>query len=352
MFGSEKTMGRGRYTLRGFTLLMLMLLAAMISACGNNNGANTAANAAASNSAGLASSAPSAEPTAAAPQTITIKHAYAETEVPIKPKRVAVYGLEDVMLSLEAPMVYANSFKGYYLDDQLQKLGIPLSNNTNFQPNLEAILKSQPDLIIVQQYSVDANSYAELSKIAPTITFAPDDWKKALAEIGQVLGMEDKAQQVLQAHEGKIKQAKETIINAVGADKTVVFMRPSEKDLQVFFPSFNLVYNDLGLNPDASIAMFQKKTSDDWGITTSLEELPSITADYVFAIYGGSLETEEEYNKQEGVALGIEKLSLWQQMPAVKQSHVFKVSARHWMSSGPIAESREVDDVVAAVTGK
>jgi iron complex transport system substrate-binding protein len=331
-------------------LLFLLLLAAVISACGNNG--NSAANgaAAANQPEQTSNTEPSVQP--AEPQTLTIKHGYGETEVPLHPERVAVFGLEDVMLSLDAPMVYAFNFDGYYLGEQLNKLGITTSKTADFAPNLEEVLASQPDLIVVQQYSIDETSYEALSKIAPTIAFAPGDWKTSLVEIGKALGLEDKASAVLQAHEDMIKQAKTDIVNAVGPDKTMVYMRPSEKDLQVFFPSFSQLYSILGLNPDASITEFQKKTSDDWGINTSLEELPSITADYIFAIYGGSLDSADDYNKLEAASLGIEQLEVWKSMPAAKQNHVFHVSARHWMSSGPIAESKQIADVVAAVTGK
>ncbi|MFF2090640.1 ABC transporter substrate-binding protein [Paenibacillus sp. NPDC058174] len=285
-------------------------------------------------------------------QTQLIKHAFGETEIPLHPKRVAVFGLEDIMLSLEAPMVYAYGFKGYYLEEQLKQQNVKLSNDTNYEPSNEEILASQPDLIIVQQYAIDQSKYEALSKIAPTIAFAPSDWRSSIVEIGKALGKEDKAQEVIKAHDEKIEQAKKAVTAAVGADKTVVYMRPSEKELQVFFPSFSFVYTAFGLNPDISIAEFQKETSDDWGINTSLEKLPSIKADYIFAIYGGSIDTEETVQKELDASTAIEQLQVWKVMPAVKENHVFKVSPRHWMSSGPIAESRQIEDVVAAVTGK
>lgn len=338
---------------RGIALLLIVILViTMLSACGgkekpeeNPGAAKTEAN---TQAAVQSESSKENEKG----NTIKIKHGFGETEVPVHPQRVAVFGLEDIMLSLEAPMVYAYDFKGYYLDDQLQKLNISLSGSADFKPNPEAILEADPDLIIVQQYSTDEKGYAELSKIAPTIAFAPDDWKSSIVEIGKALGLEDKAQAVIQAYEEKLKQAQDTIIQAVGSDKTVAFVRPSDKNLQVFFPSFNLVYTDFGLKPDSSIAELQKKSEDDWGVNLSLEELPLITADYVFAIYGGSIDTEDAHQEAIGTAKQIEQLQIWKSLPAVKKNQVFKVSSRHWMSSGPIAESMEADDVVNAVTGK
>lgn len=333
-------------------LVIILLLTLIVSACGNNNTDTSASSNATDTEKSTQTNSSQTKTRAEEQQTQTVKHGYGVTEVPLHPQRIAVIGLEDVALSLEAPIVYAYDFDGYYLDDELKKLGIPLSNSADTKPNLEAILEAQPDLILLQQYFTDQNGYDELSKIAPTIAYTPDDWKYTIQEVGKILNREDKAQTVIQAYDNKIKEAKETIVQTVGTDKTVVYMRPSDKDLQVFFPSFNLVYNELGLNPDASIAEFQKESSDDWGINTSLEKLPSITADYVFAIYGGSISTAEDFAMEASASTEVEKMEVWRRMPAVKQNHVFKVSARHWMSSGPIAEGKEIDDVVKAVTGK
>ncbi|ACT03743.1 ABC transporter substrate-binding protein [Paenibacillus sp. JDR-2] len=332
---------------RGSVLLLLVLLLAIAaSACGNNG--NSANNTEASPGASANSQASPEEK-----QTQVIKHGYGETEIPLHPKRIAVIGLEDVMLSLGAPLVYAYGFDGYYLYDQLKEQNIQLSNSSDLTPNLEAILETQPDLIVLQQYFTDEKGYQELSKIAPTIAFKPDDWKTSITEIGKALGLEDKAQEVIKASEDKIASAKGEIVSAVGEDKSVLYIRPSDKDLQVFFPSFMpLLYEKLGLKPDVSVADFQKEAEDDWGVNTSLEKLPSIKADYVFAIYGGSISSQEDYEKEVAAQSEVEKLQVWKAMPAVQQNHVFKVSARTWMSSGPIAEGHIIDDTVAAVTGK
>jgi len=333
-------------------LLITLLLAAMISACGNNM--NTGENVSAGNATELAQTdSPQSTTQAEEELPLMIKHAFGETKVPSNPKRIAVIGLEDITLSLGAPLVYAYGFDGYYLEDQLNELKIPLSGSSDTNQNLEQILESKPDLILLQQYFTDQAGYDDLSKIAPTLPFTPDDWKKNISEIGKILGMEEKSQAVIQTYDDKIKNAKSTIASAVGTDNKVVFIRPSLKDLQVFFPSFNqLVYEQLGLTPAMSVEAFQKESADDWGMNTSLEKLASITADYIFAIYGGSIDTAEDFAKENANSAEVEKLSVWKAMPAVKQNHVFKVSARHWMSSGPIAEGRVIDDVVAAVTNK
>ncbi len=298
------------------------------------------------------SSSPEASASSEEAQTQTIKHYYGETEVPLHPQRVAVIGHEDIALSLNAPLVYAYGFDGYYLYDRLKALNIPLSESSDLNLNFEAILAAKPDLIILQGYFTDEQGYEKLNKIAPTIAFKPDDWKGNIVVIGQVLGLESKAKEVVAAYEDELKQAQEAIAATAGSKNTVAFLRPSDKEIQVFFPSFApLIYDEVGLIPDASIDEFKKKADGDWGINASLEELPKITADYVFAIYGGSISPAEEYEKENAAAIEVEKLQVWKAMPAVKNDRVFKVSARTWMSSGPIANSSVIDDIKAAVVG-
>ncbi|TBL70402.1 ABC transporter substrate-binding protein [Paenibacillus thalictri] len=347
--GVERSARQAANKIIGRTLLLFILFFTVIiaAACGNNAGSNTAG--ADSSTANQATASPSAGKTSES-QTQTVKHVLGTTEVPAHPKRVAVHGLEDIMLALKAPMVYAYSVDGHYLSAQLKELKVPTFNT--WEPNLEAILSQQPDLILINKNAVDPKSYAELSKIAPTVALDAGEWRTSIVTIGSILGLADQAQAVIKAHDEKIGQAKAAIAGAVGADKTVAYIRPSDKELQLFFPSFNLVYRDLGLKPDASVIDYQKQTADDWGMNLSLEKLPTITADYVFAIYGYSLETEAEFQQHVAASKEIEKLQVWKAMPAVQQNHLFKVSARHWISAGPIAESREIDDVVAAITGK
>lgn len=174
-------------------------------------------------------------------------------------------------------------------------------------------------------------------------------------EIGKALDRDDKAKAVIQAYDDKLKQARETIVQAVGADKTVALVRPSEKEAQLFFPDFaygSVLYNDLGLAPASSVVDLQKTTKDTWGISLSLEKLPELTADYLFITAGGSLSLVDDFQKAMDTITEVENLQVWKAIPAVKQNHVYKLSARYWMLSGPIADSMKIDDVTAAVRGK
>ncbi|MFE4710017.1 ABC transporter substrate-binding protein [Paenibacillus sp. NPDC056722] len=286
-------------------------------------------------------------------QTKTIKHDFGESVIPAHPKRIVSIGMEDMLLSLDVPMVQAFSTDGYYLDKQLKDKGIAI--NSSFDINLEAVTAADPDLIIMNKYMTDEQGYEQLSKIAPTIAFIRDDWQTGILEIGKALDKEDEAKNVLKAYQDKVQQAQATIKQAVGENKTVAFIRPTTKDVELDFPEYvwtSVLYNELGLKPDPEVLKIASTTTDTWGGTMlSLEMLPKLSADYLFMDYGASMSSEDEFQQSVRQAAEVEKLSIWKSIPAVQKGNVHQVSARHWALNGPIADSLKVDDVVNALTG-
>jgi len=284
-------------------------------------------------------------------QTKAVKHMMGESEIPVNPQRIAVSGLEDIMLALDAPMVLAQSLKGQYLYDVLQEKKIP-SVYTPGSLNYESILDSKPDLIVANLLASDKESYEKLSKIAPTIVYDRSDWKSSIVSIGKAINREDKAASVIQAYDEKLSKAKAAIIAKIGADRTLAFIRPSNKDVQLFFPAFSyssIAYKDLGLTLDPFLAKLREKEEEgSWGIEASLETLPDLSADYLFVTAGGSFDSEDEAKVALEELTEVENLKIWEKIPAVTQGHVYKMSARHWMLNGPIADNMKIDDVLTA----
>jgi len=339
-------------------MAILLIMALALTACGSDAGGKKEdaepANGQAAGQESDKGAGDTDSPAASTEQTRTVKHEYGESIVPSQPKRVLSIGMEDILLSLDVPLVQAFSTDGYYLDKPIKEKGIAI--NSAFDINLEAITAADPDLIIMNKYMTDEQGYEQLSKIAPTIAYIRDDWQSSLTEIGKALGMESQADNILHAYQDKVEQAKETIIKAVGENKTVAFIRPSVKDVELDFPDWSwvsLLYGDLGLKPDPKVLEFQKNSSDTWGGTMlSLEKLPELTADYLFLDYGSSMSNEDEFQKDVAQSAEVEKMNVWKAIPAVKRGDVHKVSARNWALSGPIADSMKIDDVVQALVGK
>jgi len=67
----------------------------------------------------------------------------------------------------------------------------------------------------------------------------------------------------------------------------------------------------------------------------TLAELKKV--DYIFVLSG------------EGRAKPPENNSLWKNLPAVKQGHVFEVDSGHWFNQNVIADGKIVEDVLRYV---
>ncbi|MFF2094206.1 AraC family transcriptional regulator [Paenibacillus sp. NPDC058174] len=323
------------------TAVMLLCMTLLFSGCGAATGSNEPSAAAGSPAAVVQEQL----------QTKLVKHMMGESEVPNNPQRIAVNGLEDIMLALDAPMVHAQSMKGQYLYDTLQAKNIP-SVYTPDGINYESILDSKPDLIIANLLPTDTESYKQLSKIAPTIVYDRSDWQTSIAAIGKAIGREEKAQSIIHDYQEKLSKAKEAIVAKIGADRTLAFIRPSKQDVQLFFPAFSytsIAYKDLGLTLEPMLAnLMSKEEEGAWGIESSLETLPDLTADYLFVTVGGSFDSEDEAKDALEEMSVVEDLNVWKSIPAVKQGHVYKMSSRHWMLNGPTADSMKINDVLAA----
>jgi iron complex transport system substrate-binding protein len=132
--------------------------------------------------------------------SVTIKHAFGETKVPGPPKRVvsAGYTDQDDLLAVGVVPVAVTNWFG----DQpsgvwpwaLPKLGsaqpvvLDLSNGIQ----IDQIAALKPDLIVATNAGLDADTYAKLTAIAPTIAQSGQDaffepWKDQATTIGQAV---------------------------------------------------------------------------------------------------------------------------------------------------------------------
>ncbi|MDZ7704732.1 MAG: ABC transporter substrate-binding protein [Trueperaceae bacterium] len=150
--------------------------------------------------------------------TVTIDHDEGSTEVPLNPERVVVIGEEILELAwvLDMPVVglatgrlspeaitsdntidpeaFADSI---FADSPYADVTVVGSWT---EPNLEAILALQPDLIIRTYWGQEG--YDRLSVIAPTLSFSqvvPESWQAALREMAKIVEAEARADEVIEA---------------------------------------------------------------------------------------------------------------------------------------------------------
>ncbi|GAA4551224.1 iron-siderophore ABC transporter substrate-binding protein [Pseudonocardia xishanensis] len=141
-------------------------------------------------------------PQAAAPEAVTVTHAFGSTTVPPNPQRVvsAGYTEQDTLLALGVTPVAVTDWYGDqphatwpWARDELGS-ATPTVLTAADGPDFEAIAAQRPDLIVATNAGLDRARYDRLAAIAPTVAqpaggsayFAP--WDDQTLLIGRALG--------------------------------------------------------------------------------------------------------------------------------------------------------------------
>jgi iron complex transport system substrate-binding protein len=282
--------------------VLALAVALPLTACGGSDDDGSAAQ-------------PTATEDAAFPRTI--EHAMGSTEIPERPERVVVLdtGELDTALSLGVTPVGAvttavsEEFLSYLAEDaaDVEVVG------TIAEPNLEAIAALEPDLILSNKTRHE-DIYEELSQIAPTV-FAERVgavWKENFRLDAEALGLEDEAEELLEAYEADAATLGEDIGDPAGT--TVSTMRFVEGVIRVYTAEsfIGTVMADIGLDhlqlPTEDVATFAE---------LSAEEATSADADIVLYSSYGAVDDSGEA----AVVAG----PLWPRLTAVAEGHAFAV---------------------------
>lgn len=274
-----------------------------------------------------------------ASDTRTVIDEFGEVEIPTKPKRVAAIYLEDYLKALEVEPIVQWYHPLWGKQDYL-KLDAPEFDITG---NMEFLLDKKPDLIIVDGV-VDAAKYEQYSKIAPTyrlpeeILENPIEITKTIADL---LGMKEKADEVVKAYEEKVADAKAKLHEAIG-DETVAVVRLNfgENTLALFGVKnryIGNIYHELGLTPHpfaANMKEFQELLSE--------ESLIELDADQII-LFPSNGEWDSEENK---ASVEFLENSIWKLVPAVKKGNVHIVDRTYWQSGAITANTMKIDDLL------
>ncbi|WP_138754358.1 ABC transporter substrate-binding protein [Paenibacillus sinopodophylli] len=249
---------------------------------------------------------------------------------------------------------------GIYLEDELVSLGLtPIRKSRigawsgqdylgltvediDVQGDVEAFVKAEPDLILTNVY--EEKQYEQLSKVAPMYAFkdARADWRSTIRTLGDLLGKADKASEVIASYDQKAADAAAELKAAVG-DETVAILRVHAKELRLYGgPGYAgpVLYNELQLKP-AKLVQELVLDKNEKVVGLSMELIPQLDADHIFLTVDTGA---EEQSKQ------LIESELWKSLPAVKKGQVHEVNFETWMKSGPIADGKKIEDVVAALS--
>ena len=188
-----------------------------------------------------------ADPTVTGTFPVTVTHALGTTTIESQPARVSTigWGNQDVALALGiAPVgvddqtwsmdgsdglgVYDWTLDGYAALGADEPVIFSTSDGTDY----EAIADTAPDLILAGYSGLDADSYATLSEIAPTVAY-PDaawltPWREVIRVDSEGLGLADEGLALIDDLEAQIAAA---TADADFAGKTAAFFYMSAADL-------------------------------------------------------------------------------------------------------------------------
>ncbi|WP_028563236.1 ABC transporter substrate-binding protein [Paenibacillus pinihumi] len=269
-----------------------------------------------------------------------------DISIPIEPKRViglsVVYPefLYALGITPVAVQNYHQEFPGYLTEPfkNTVKMGIAQT------PNFEAILASEPDLIIAPVWWSDKD-YTDLSKIAPTVLLPQrDDWRDEMRDIAEVLNKVEQAEAIIQDLKKKEEVAKEKLRSLVG-NETVMYMMIMAKEIVIYGENIDrgsFIHQQLGLKPIKDFPQSERSVS------ISLEKIPEYNPDHIILqLDNDSSEVQNRYEE-------MMNSSLWKNMTAVKKDQVYMMGGAEWFSLGmsPLADMNAIDDVVRAFDNK
>lgn len=269
----------------------------------------------------------------------SVRTAFGEVTVAGAPKRVVTLSDAslDTALSLGITPVGTSAARGAegapaYLGEQAED--IPLVATVR-EPNTEAILKAEPDIILTGA-NLEKSQYETLSAIAPTIVPAAGDWRSGLDTYGEALGRADELDK-------KIDALVERAGNAGGGAKGTGIVMRWMPGGPIVMNSANMptaMLEEAGLSPLPLAEDLGKQPHSD---PLSLENLTKADADHVFI---ATLNAEGDKALE---AARSEKA--FTRMKAVEAGRDHGVDGQVWSSSnGPIAMEQVITDIEKALT--
>ncbi len=173
--------------------------------------------------------------------------------------------------------------------------------------NLEAVLESDPDLLLTFHNPAGLQSYDQLVEIAPVVQLDYNStWQEQLLMIGKILGKEQLAEKRITETEEKIADAKEKLVQH--KDKTLALFRTDGKN---FISQGNSKYYDtFGITKPKGFPDTTKP-----GDTTSLEGVSEMNPDYIVF--------QHNYDMSKAFVNSLESSPVWQSMDAVKNGRIY-----------------------------
>lgn len=322
-------------TMKRFTVMLCACLL-LIAGCGNHDAKEKADNE--KEVVQQAAAGSKAESAASYPRTIT--HLSGKTIVEAKPLKIATpyISFVDYMAVLDTYPIAGQGIE--IIERNFPSLSKRIAGkgiqDLGMEVNLEKLLAVQPDLIIAADDMKE--QYERLSQIAPTVIFPQaGEWRETLKQIAEVIGEEEKAEQVLAEFDRKSAAYKGKL--AFRQNESVIFTMYSGKEMFVMWNDsrFDPFYKGLGLKP-------VEGASANGQIT--LESLAALNPDHLFVI------NNWQNPIQGGVREAMKNSKVWNSMNAVKNNQVYELADPSLPGPMALAKIDGIEEIMQAMGKK
>lgn len=308
-----------------FMSIALLLLAVIVSACGNSAGPSA--------SQGANTQQPSANETSG---MRTYESETGPIQIPADPQRIVALAHAPNVLSLGGTLVGVDQWTmgNRLFSDKLK--GVAIVSETD----LESVMAQNPDLIIAGAHM---KNLEELGKIAPTVvyTWGKLDYLAQQREIGKLLNKEAEAQQWIDDFKQRTEAIGKEIKAKFGDDVTVTVFEAGPKDFYVLGNNWargtEILYQAMGLT------MPEKVKQDALGpgyYTLSQEVMPEYAGDFI--VLSRSATGKNDFMNSE----------VWKSIPAVKNNRVIEIDTESSSYSDPISLDHLTDIFKDGFLGK
>lgn len=231
----------------------------------------------------------------------------------VLPTRVVVLGedfvLADVLAMGVTPIAATATLNDTFAGIERDTTGIePLSSTS---PNLERLKSLGADLIIAAGFVADFLGEDVLNEIAPTAVLTAGDWRAALEDLGEALGAQQRAAELLAEYDGAVEEARAQIPSDLQATVATVYPGPTLA-VWVDGPS-NIPQTliDLGITLQPGPGTFPDERFGRAYISSEL--IPSLSAPLLVLSQSDSVAGEMDALAE------IQSSLIWQELPAVQR---------------------------------
>lgn len=294
--------------------------------------------------------------------TITVSHAFGETTLSKKPKRIAAIGWsnQDTPLALGVVPVCVPAAnygkmteKNLYpwTEEAFTKLGEtnPVVYSDADGINYEVLSANEPDLIVAASSGITQEEYDLLSQIAPVVAYPTKPWQTTWREqsqlISKAMGMEEEGNAKIKEVEQLIQDKLDTYPNLKGTKTAFCWISPDDfSTFSIYLPKDSRVayLSDLGLVLPDSVQKLSE-ASDEFYLNISRENTDQLNDIEMMIVYGN-----------ESLLPILQKDKLMSKIPAIKNGAVAFVDSDTYLagacSPSILSIPYEIDDYLALLS--